>query len=217
MIQSDIHSLTIENHVVHLLPEKAVFWEKESMLIISDVHLGKAGHFRKNGIALPQSSNDVNLDRIDTIISQWKPKKILFLGDLFHSLENEEWLTFKNWRQLYSEIEFILVLGNHEIYPSIEYEKLGISCYDEFFIKPFLFVHEFIEEHSSFFTYSGHIHPAVRLKGKGRQSIRIPCFYFNERNMVLPAFGYLTGSYTVRPSKKAHVYGVLEHQILEIQ
>ena len=32
---------------------RSIFWDKEKSLILSDLHLGKTAHFRKNGIALP--------------------------------------------------------------------------------------------------------------------------------------------------------------------
>ena len=32
---------------------KLVYWEEKSSLILSDVHIGKITHFRKNGISLP--------------------------------------------------------------------------------------------------------------------------------------------------------------------
>ena len=30
-----------------------MFWEEEKALIVSDLHFGKTGHFRKSGIAVP--------------------------------------------------------------------------------------------------------------------------------------------------------------------
>jgi DNA ligase-associated metallophosphoesterase len=211
--------LEIRGQSLILLPEKAIFWEDKNGLIISDVHLGKAGHFRKNGIALPQSSNDENLHRIDSLIENLNPDWILFLGDLFHSEKNEEWESFRQWRVSHKQIEIKLVLGNHELYPEEEYRMLGISCYDKYTVGPFLFIHDDRDasEDNEIFTFSGHIHPSVRMKGKGRQSLRIPCFYFDESRAILPAFGTLTGTHAVKLTRKSHVYGVLENQIFQIQ
>ena len=36
-----------------LLPAKAVWWPAESMLVVSDLHLAKAEHFRSQGLAVP--------------------------------------------------------------------------------------------------------------------------------------------------------------------
>jgi len=218
MISSESIELIIEGQKLSLLAKKALFWENERGLIISDVHLGKAGHFRKHGIALPQSSNDENLDIIDDLIQNLNPKWILFLGDLFHSDKNEEWLVFRNWRDNHRNIEMYLVMGNHEILSVDHYEELGIKCMNQFQAGPFLFLHdkEELSTNESFFSISGHIHPAVKLKGRGRQKFRIPCFYFEKRSAILPAFGTLTGTYTINPSKNAQVYGIIDHQILQI-
>ena len=214
----DYALLKIENQILHLLPEKVIFWKNESTLIISDVHLGKAGHFRKNGIALPQSFYDKNLIRINALIQKWKPKQILFLGDLFHSEKNKEWEAFKKWRMEHHSINIILIMGNHELYPMEDYKMLGITCFRKYSYASFLFIHDLNEliRTTSLFIISGHIHPAVQMVGKGRQSIRMPCFYFEERKAILPAFGTLTGIHTIKHSKKATIYGVLENQIIHI-
>ncbi len=212
-------SITISGQSFLLLAQKAMLWKEEEMLIISDVHLGKAGHFRKNGIALPSSSNDDNLHQIDELIQKWNPKTILFLGDLFHSEKNEEWNTFKEWRQSYKSISFKLVMGNHEIYPQTDYELLGIECYTHYHKSDILFVHDNsdVKTTSDMFCISGHIHPAIRLKGKGRQSLRFPCFYKNEISMLMPAFGNLTGTYSIKPKKNDTVIATLDDQLIRIQ
>lgn len=219
MIQEDSVHLEIRNQNLRLLPEKALFWENKSGLIISDVHLGKAGHFRKHGIALPQKLNDKNLELIDNLILRWSPKWILFLGDLFHSEKNEEWESFKTWRTKYSEIDFYLVMGNHELYPEEDYRIMGITCSKTYDADPFLFIHDENEftGKSDRLIISGHVHPAVRLNGKGKQSVRLPCFFVDERRAILPAFGSLTGNYTLKPSKRSQVYGIIDNQILQIQ
>ena len=46
------YQLLGQNFSVH--SEKGLFWEEQHALIISDVHLGKAGHFRKHGVPIPR-------------------------------------------------------------------------------------------------------------------------------------------------------------------
>ena len=38
-----------------LSAQRIIFWEEQKVLILSDLHLGKTGHFRKAGIAVPQA------------------------------------------------------------------------------------------------------------------------------------------------------------------
>ena len=74
-----------------LLPEKAIFWAEEQMLIIADVHLGKVGHFRKAGIAIPKRMEQDDLAMVSDLIQEYEPVSIIFLGDLFHSEMNNDW------------------------------------------------------------------------------------------------------------------------------
>ena len=49
-------SHNIFNQTFLLSAQRTVFWEEEKTLILSDLHLGKSGHFRKSGIAIPQNT-----------------------------------------------------------------------------------------------------------------------------------------------------------------
>src|ERR1700733_3821343 len=68
-----------------LLPQKAIYWLQQKVLIAADVHLGKVGHFRKAGIAVPRDMEQSDLAVLSDLVDEFKPKKVLFLGDLFHS------------------------------------------------------------------------------------------------------------------------------------
>ena len=61
----------IREEELTLLPERAIFWRRKNALLISDLHLGKSGHFRKAGIALPSSIHHDDLDRLSKIISEF--------------------------------------------------------------------------------------------------------------------------------------------------
>ena len=43
----------IEGEILTFTNARALYWKKENALIISDLHVGKSAHFRKNGIAIP--------------------------------------------------------------------------------------------------------------------------------------------------------------------
>lgn len=200
-----------------LTSEKAVFWNEKKTLILSDLHLGKSGHFRKNGLAIPESVNDDNLKRLDSLITSFSPETIIFVGDLFHSEKNSEWTNFKKWRMKYKTINMILTIGNHDFYPTSEYEQIGLACRAEVISPPFLFIHDPEQvSNREYYTISGHIHPSVRLKGKGRQSTRLACFYFKDKSALLPAFGSITGTHTIKPSVNETVFGIIESEVHQI-
>ena len=49
------HEIEILGEKLILTNQRVVFWPKESALILSDLHIGKTAHFRKNGIAIPKN------------------------------------------------------------------------------------------------------------------------------------------------------------------
>ncbi len=84
---------TIINHQAFIMHYSgALFWEEKEILLISDVHFGKISHFRKFGAAIPQGDIEKNFEILNEVITFFKPKKLIFLGDLFHSSLNNEWL-----------------------------------------------------------------------------------------------------------------------------
>jgi DNA ligase-associated metallophosphoesterase len=205
-------STTIANEELWLLPQKVLFWPKRSMLIIADAHLGKASHFRKNGIALPREIALGDLATLNSLITRLAPNSVLFLGDLFHSAPNQEWEWFASWMEQHAGITFILVQGNHDAYLPNHYIQHHLRVVNQVRIGPFLFTHEPLEEPSKdFYNLCGHIHPGVRLRGKGRQYAKLPCFWFGEQQGILPAFGNLTGAVSLRG--KAQVFGIADNQV----
>ncbi len=90
-------SLHIQNQRFALHPSGALFWQEKSILLISDVHLGKVSHFRKYGAAVPQNAIQKNFDLMDEAINFFQPDILIFLGDLFHSSLNKEWELFERW------------------------------------------------------------------------------------------------------------------------
>ena len=77
---------------------KSIFWKEQECLIVSDLHLGKAGHFRKAGIPISSKVHVEDLDRLDLLLNTYQPKRLVMLGDLFHSDKNNEWEAFTIWR-----------------------------------------------------------------------------------------------------------------------
>lgn len=204
--------ITIKNNIFQLHSSGALFWEKERMLLISDVHLGKVSHFRKFGSAVPQNSVEGNFKKLTSVIAFFEPEEICFLGDLFHSSLNKEWNLFENWKSKISA-EIFLVEGNHDIISPLKYEKLGIQVLPEYIKNEFLLTHH-PEIREGFFNFSGHLHPGVKINGKARQQLRLPCFYKTDNQLVLPAFGEFTGKYMITPKEGDKVYILADEEVI---
>ena len=210
---------TVHNQTWKLLPEKAIYWEEKETLTITDLHIGKSGHFRKAGIAAPSTINAKNLERLGKLIEVYQPSTLLILGDLFHSKANREWLEFEEWRESFEDLDIQLVTGNHDLLHQSFYESANISVYKTLEIDDFLFVHDpddSFESDTKRTVVAGHIHPGISIKGKGRQSLRFPCFLFSDTRILLPAFGEFTGLYTIKPEEGEQVFAVVEGSIVEL-
>lgn len=200
------------NFILH--PSASIFWEKRNVLLVSDVHLGKVSHFRKYGMAIPENSISRNFERLTEAIRYFNPKKVIFLGDLFHSKKNQEWELFAKWLESVAT-EIILVAGNHDVIEQKHYNILGVKVVSEIQVDGFLFTHH-PEERDGFFNFCGHIHPAVELRGLGRQYMKLPCFFKKENQLILPAFGEFTGTYVLQPEESDCVYAIAKDQILTV-
>jgi DNA ligase-associated metallophosphoesterase len=200
-----------------LLAQKAIYWQKRNILLIADLHLGKSGHFRKSGIAVPEEVAQSNLNKLDDILELTSPEQLIILGDLFHSKINNEWKQFIEWRKKHAQLEVSLVVGNHDILDGESYHKGLINVFKKLSINPFLFVHDIeniSNQDNSKYVLSGHIHPAVQLKGRGRQAMKLPCFYFRKEYGVLPAFGSFTGTHVIEPTTEDQVFMIVDSTIL---
>ena len=116
---------------------------------------------------------------------------------------------------LYDRIEFILVKGNHDILVPELYNASTLLVVDTYRIGPFILSHK-EEKDSILYNISGHVHPSVRLKGKAKQGLRLPCFYFGEFAGLLPAYGNFTGTYPIRPKVGDRIYGILENSVISL-
>ena len=202
---------------MELLPQKAVFWGRERILFLADVHLGKVNHFRRSGIPVPPKANERNLELIMDLVNLTKPDRVICLGDLFHSHYNPEWEVFGELVKHFVKISFELVLGNHDIMSEQQYVRKGIVVHNTLRIAPFIFTHHPLEEaDNELYNLSGHLHPGVNMRGKARQSVTLPCFYFGENRGLLPAFGTFTGMARIYPKKNDRVFVIVEEKIIEI-
>lgn len=203
-----------------LSSKKALFWEEERALIIADLHIGKVGHFRKAGIAIPKLMEQEELATLSDLISEYKPDQLIFLGDLFHSDINNDWNWLQLWRDLFPEVRMILIKGNHDILHADYYTQANFEVFAELNLGPFLFVHDKNDYETITtekpYVLSGHIHPAIRLKGKARQSLLLSCFYFGKNAGILPAFGKFTGKCCLQMDENDVVFGILDQKVLKL-
>lgn len=208
---------SIGDNAFLLTNDRSIYWEREQILILSDLHLGKSGHFRKHGIAVPQGVFVEDLHRLFAQMQFYKPRLVLVVGDLFHSRANLEHEMFLKWRRDIIHFPFALVKGNHDILDPGWYASAGIDVYEHSFTSgKFSFVHDINDCESEGYCFTGHIHPRISLTGSGRQSVQVPCFYFGKEYAILPAFGKFTGTHPVKASPGDSVYAIADDMVIRV-
>jgi len=159
------------------------------------------------------------MQRFISLLQFFKPKQVVIVGDLFHSVDNKEHDLFIRWRKDILQFPIVLVKGNHDILEKKWYESAAINVVEEQLdINAFIFAHDITKGISSGASYifSGHIHPCVVINGKARQALRFPCFYFGNQYAVLPAFGRFTGMHAITSKKNENIFAIVENKILPI-
>src|SRR5437868_6247264 len=154
----------LHNQTFWLSPERCIFWEERKAVVVSDLHFGKTGHFRKSGIAVPQNVYKEDLQRLVALIRFFNPRQLLVVGDFFHSHANTELEWFRRWRQDFPYLEILLVRGNHDILKDNWYREAGIMMIENEWRKgPFLFTHDRCMDVQGYYTFCGHLHPGIYL------------------------------------------------------
>ena len=214
--------ITIKKQDLCLSSERSIYWEQEKALVVSDLHIGKTGHFRKAGIAVPQSVFREDMQRLISLIQYFKPQKLIVVGDMFHSSANKELDLFKRWRADFESLEIKLVKGNHDILNRRWYAQSRIELFDSTLkISEFCFQHDPGEcgkddAGKNHYVFSGHIHPGITIHGSGKQTLKFPCFYFTDSYCILPAFSRFTGTVGVRLKDDDIAFAIVNNSIFRV-
>jgi DNA ligase-associated metallophosphoesterase len=201
-------SIAVDGEPLVLLPQKAVFWPRERMLIIADIHFGKAAAFRSWGIPVPKGTTTENLDALDDLIVLTGARHVLFLGDFLHARAAHAAGTqaaMLAWRRRRCELVLTLVRGNHDKHAGDPAAQLGIDLVDEpYTVGPLSFCHH-PDVDAPGYVLAGHVHPVYVLATRF-DALRLPCFIAGPRRMILPSFGAFTGGHALRPEPDERVW-----------
>ena len=198
--------------------ERAIYFPKQDLLAVSDLHLGKPAHFRKAGIQVPALVAQNDLQRLGFLVDKYQPETLLVNGDMFHHGLNSEIQEFASWRRKYQELNLLLVKGNHDRLKAADYASMRIEFYQNCYQSgPFSFIHN-AEKCAGTERYpiAGHIHPGITITGKAKQRLRLPCFYFGEKYALMPAFSLFTGIYAVQPEPSDRIFAITADAVIEV-
>lgn len=202
---------SVGGETVQLFAERALYWPRERTLFIADIHLGKAATFRAHGVPMPRGVTATDLARLSRLIDRSEAQRVVVLGDLLHARAGRVPAlddAVRTWRARHRETRIVLVRGNHDAHAGDPPPGWNIDCVaDPFAYPPFLACHEPVEPPTGY-ALCGHVHPGVRLTGRGEESARLPCFVLGARHAILPAFGRFTGLSLVTPTPAVRVVAI---------
>ncbi|MBY0438083.1 MAG: ligase-associated DNA damage response endonuclease PdeM [Burkholderiales bacterium] len=212
-------AIEIAGEAMQLLPERALHWPAQRMLMVADAHFGKAARFRTLGVPVPSGTTASNLQVLDDLVVRHAVQRVVFLGDLMHGRLLHGSATFHalvDWRGRRPALSLELVPGNHDAHAGELPPALDIRVHrDPHDIGPFALRHH-PEPLAGRYVLAGHVHPVVTLHGRGRDRVRTPCFVFGEGVGVLPAFGAFTGGFTVERNGAERLFVVAGERVLEL-
>ena len=125
---------TIAGEDVRLLPQRALYWPAKKLLVIADIHFGKAATFRALGVPVPAGTTTQNLAALDTLLALHAVQQILFLGDFLHAKAAHARATLaaiRAWRTRHQGLYLTLVRGNHDDRAGDPPPDLDIMVVDE--------------------------------------------------------------------------------------
>lgn len=202
---------------LELLPERAVFWPARKILFIADLHLGKSRHFQKSGIAVSNALETADLEILLQVVSSREVEHCIVLGDFLHSYENR---STEKFLELIAQsgVKFSVVPGNHDRFVSDNSELMSSLVWldEKHEVKPFTCMHDANMKLPGEFALAGHIHPSVRLKGFGKQNLRLPCFWVSNEFLILPAFSLFTGTFTIQPETRDSIYVIADKKVVKV-
>ncbi|MBI6910090.1 ligase-associated DNA damage response endonuclease PdeM [Pseudomonas palleroniana] len=213
-------SITLEKQELWLLADKAIYWPARRCLLIADAHFGKASAYRSLGQPVPQGTTQENLTKLDQLLAAFACEQVIFLGDFLHGPGSHASSTLgalRAWRERHRELSLTLIRGNHDKRAGDPPADLRIEVVAEpLLMGPFALQHE-TDAHASHHVLAGHVHPVYRLRGKGRQSLRLACFQIGKRISLLPAFGAFTGGYLVSSSDDTQVFVIADQDVWPVR
>jgi DNA ligase-associated metallophosphoesterase len=159
------------------------------------------------------------LQRLSGAIDRTGADKLIILGDLFHTAKGREEAVLTAvtaWREQYATLAIYLVRGNHDRHAGDPPDEWRFTVSDGPTPGPYWVLNHEPLTPSTGYALVGHLHPAVQLTGKGKQALKLPCFWFGPSCGVLPAFGDFIDHGTIRPQRGDQVFVVAEDKVLAV-
>ena len=195
-----------------------MYWQAAGMLLIADMHCGKAATFRARHVPIPEGSMQADLERLSAVIDRTQPQTLAILGDWIHAAVGctpEVVAAITNWRTRHASLRIHWIHGNHDVAPiELRSQFLFEESATVFDHGPFRLQHKpGIDKR--LFTIAGHVHPTLVIGGRGIPKSHLPCFVFTPQSAILPSFGSFTGGQTIKQKSDTRIFLVAGDSVVE--
>ncbi len=206
----------------------ALLIEKESILIIGDLHIGLAYHLQKKGINIPKRLPKIE-ERIEKLLDKTKAQTLVILGDVKHEIPGINYPELfelpESLEKISEKVRVHICKGNHDTHlEKILPKKIKLHPAGGFRIGNHFFYHghewpseEFLDCDQLFLS---HVHPVFEFKDKFNYRLTKPIWFkikvkkesFSDRYklkksgeievILVPTFNKLLGGYPINKDKK---------------
>jgi len=193
-------------HRPFIFIQKTLFFPKQGILVIGDLHIGYDSMLKNQGINIGIDQIEETKKELEAIFQRVRTlytlKKIVLIGDIKHhfAFEKSELFDLRNFlrflEKFLSKESIILIKGNHDTFTLKDYELKDSWISDD---KTLAFTHgdktypELFKDKQVKSIIIGHIHPAVLIKDKFNiKREKFKCFlvgkYKSKQVIILPSF-----------------------------
>jgi DNA ligase-associated metallophosphoesterase len=183
----------------------ALYWPREGVLAVADLHLEKGSSYARRGVLLPPYDTAATLGRLALVMTRYAPRVVIALGDSFHDDDGAGRVAAADRAALAAlqrGRDWIWIAGNHDRRPA---DGVGGGCASAIAVGGLMFRHEPTGAEGEI---AGHLHPVARVSRRGHTVSR-RCFAADRTRLIMPAFGAFAGGLNVRHRAFADVFGTV--------
>ncbi len=195
--------------------DKALFFKKQKLLVISDLQIGQESYLANSGIFVPQFQTNEMIINLKSLIKKTNAQTVLINGDFKHNFSsalNQEWREISRFILEIKELvkNIVIVKGNHDNFLQNILNQHNIRLVNFALIDEYLFLHGDKNLDFDLKKYTtliiGHEQPAIVLR-QGFEKFKIPCFLygktFDEKQFILlPSFSPLSSGVEINNIEK---------------
>lgn len=212
---SAIHLLETPAGRFELNPSGAAHRPADRLLLVADLHLGKAERAaRRGGPLLPPYDAEATIAHLEAEIAALAPATVVLLGDSFDDAAAAAALAPALWRRLRALAEgrrWIWIDGNHDAAARPPFgERAREATLGGAVMRH---IAALAPPPPGALEMSGHYHPKATLALRGRRLTR-RCFLASANRLILPAFGAYAGGLDARDAAFDAVLGAEARALL---